>query len=254
MVIMEEKNIKLLISYDGSGFSGWQKQDNPSTIQQTIEEAIRDTLKTDINLIGCGRTDAKVHAISYVANFITYTRLSAENLKNAINSKVAPKIIIKEAEEVPLNFHSRYDAKGKIYRYLLTDVKSPFLKNYVTYVKPAPNLDKMLESTSFFCGTHNFKAFQASGNSIKNTVRKIDWIKIKQERTLVDKTIEVTSIEIKANGFLYKMARNIVGAILYAGWEKFAPEKISSLIESEDRKLSPPTAKPEGLYLKQVFY
>lgn len=251
---MGKRNIKLVVSYDGSKFFGWQKQKGCSTIQETLENCIEKILKEEVVVVGCGRTDAKVHAISYVANFTTSKNLTSENLKRAINSEITHNILVKEAEEVDDTFHSRFDAKKKIYRYLLSNVRTPFFKDYVAYIKSVVDIEKMEEATSFFCGEHNFKAFQASGSNIKNTIRRIYKIKIKKENFLIDRSIKVIAIEITANGFLYKMARNIVGTLIYVGQGKLLPETIPQFIKSQDRKLIPPTAKPEGLYLKKVYY
>lgn len=248
------KNIKIVISYDGSKFYGWQRQKKAPTVQGTIETCIKNITGEAISLTGCGRTDSKVHAISYVANFATQTRLSAGELKNAINSQLSPEITVKKAAEAHSAFHSRYSAKRKVYRYLVTDAKSPFLRNYACYVRPDIDIAKMQKAAVFFCGEHDFKAFQAAGSPIKDTKRAISKIQIKRETFSMDREIKIISIEIEATGFLYKMARNIVGTLLYAGQDKIDLEKIPSLIKGKNRKLVPPTARPEGLYLKKVFY
>ncbi|HNS31969.1 MAG TPA: tRNA pseudouridine(38-40) synthase TruA [bacterium] len=251
---MAVKNIKLVISYDGSRFSGWQKQGNSQTVQGTIENTIESIAGKKIKITGCGRTDARVHAVCYVANFRTFSGMTPSEWKNAINSKTMPEIAIKDAEETYTDFHSRYDAKRKVYRYLISDTKSPFLKNYACYVKDAPDIKKMEQAACFFCGKHDFKSFQASGSRVKDTVRNIYKIKIRKERFLLDKDVGIISIEIEADGFLYRMARNIIGTLIYAGQGKMEPEKAAFFIESRNRKLAPPTARPEGLYLKKVFY
>ncbi len=251
---MQGKNIKIIISYDGNRFYGWQKQKKYLTVQGTLEECIKNIVGKDVKLIGCGRTDSKVHAISYVANFSIDTRLTPEELKNAINAKVLPYIFVKEVEEITPSFHSRYSILKKVYMYLLTDTKSPFLRDYAVYIRPAVDIKKMEEAACLFCGEHDLKAFAASGSCVKNTVRKIYKIKIKKERFLLDSDVQLTSIEIEANGFLYKMARNIVGTLIYAGQGKISPTDVHLLITSKNRKLVPPTAQPEGLYLKKVYY
>jgi len=252
---MKEKNIKLVLAYNGSRFYGWQKQKDKITVQETIEKALKVITGEDIKINGCGRTDRGVHAISYVANFKTSSYLTSRQIKNALNANLFPYIFIKSAEVVSPEFHSRYSAKKKTYRYLIkTGEKNPFLNGLVCYVKEPIDIIRMKKAAAYFTGRHNFSAFQASGSSIRDTERTIYKITIKEERFTIDPEVKVISIEITADGFLYKMARNIVGTLIYAGLGKLPPEDIPELIVSCNRKKVPPTAHPEGLYLKKVVY
>ncbi|MCM8821074.1 MAG: tRNA pseudouridine(38-40) synthase TruA [Candidatus Omnitrophica bacterium] len=252
---MKEKNVKLVISYNGSRFYGWQRQKKEKSIQETIEKALKKITGEDIKLIGCGRTDSKVHAISYTVNFKTVSHLTAEQIKKALNANLPYDIYVKSAEVVSSKFHSRYSAKKKIYRYLIIcGERSPFLNDFACYIKEKLDIKNMRKAAGYFRGKHNFSAFQASGSSVKDTIRTIYKISIKKEKFTLDPEVHLISIEITADGFLYKMARNIIGTLIYAGLGKLSIEEIPEIIASEDRKMVPPTAPPEGLYLKKVIY
>ncbi|MCS7180244.1 MAG: tRNA pseudouridine(38-40) synthase TruA, partial [bacterium] len=202
---MEEKNFKIVISFLGKDFYGWQKQKNKETIQGCIENVCKEIFNTEFKLIGCGRTDSKVHGINYVANLKVKTRLKAENIKSALNSKLPPTIYIKEVKEVSKNFHSRFSIKRKTYRYVFTFQKSPFLTEITYYVKNNIDIERMKEAAKFFIGEHNFKAFQSSGSNVKDTVRKIYRISIKKKKFPIDEDIDLIIIDIEGSGFLYKM-------------------------------------------------
>ncbi|MBN1445672.1 MAG: tRNA pseudouridine(38-40) synthase TruA [Candidatus Omnitrophica bacterium] len=252
---MSNKNIKLTLSYNGANFSGWQNQKSGRTVQETIEHAIKTITGEKVKLTGCGRTDSKVHAISYTANFKTDSRLAPAQIKNALNATLPEDIRIKTASIAKPDFHSRYGAKRKTYRYLiLCGEENPFLKEFVCNVKGELNIPEMKKAAAHFIGEHDFSAYQAAGSAIKNTTRTIYKITIKKEKFTLDNSIKLIAIEITANGFLYKMARNIIGTLLYAGKGKLSLQAIPSIINSGDRRKAPPTASASGLYLKQVLY
>ena len=248
------RNIKLTFSFDGSNFSGWQKQKNKRSVQETIEKALKKITQEKIKIIGCGRTDSGVHAINYVGNFKTSSKIPCENFKKAINSFLAPEIYVKKVEDVSLSFHSRYDAKRKTYIYLISLSKSPFLKNYAFFYEREIDIKKMTEGKKYILGKHDFSSFMAAGSKVKNTVREIFKLEIKKKLFFLDKSINLIEIEIEGNGFLYKMVRNIVGTLIYVGIGKISPSDVEKIIEAKDRKIAPPTVPSHGLYLKKVSY
>lgn len=251
---MEEKNFKLIISFIGKDYYGWQKQKDKNTIQEKIEKALEEIFKIKIKINGCGRTDSKVHGINYVANFKIKTKLKPENIRNALNSKLPPSIYIKDIEEVPSDFHARYSAKRKTYRYIISLRKTPFLEDFAYYSKNKIDIEKMKEVSKLFIGKHDFKSFQSSGSNVKNTVREIYRIDIKKERFFLDEDVELIIIDIEGSGFLYKMVRNIIGTLIYAGTGKLEIERIKEIMEKKDRKLVPPPAPAKGLYFKYAKY
>ncbi|HOK56314.1 MAG TPA: tRNA pseudouridine(38-40) synthase TruA [bacterium] len=251
---MEEKNFKLIISFKGKNYNGWQRQKNKTTIQEIIEKKCREIFKTDVRIIGCGRTDSKVNGINYVANFKIKTKLTSLNLKNALNSKLPSDIYIKNVEEVSQDFHSRYDAKKKTYRYIITFKKTPFLNDFAFYVKEKIDIEKIKKAIQYLTGEHDFKSFQSSGSNVKNTIKKIFKISIKKVKFFIDEEVEILIIDIVGSGFLYKMVRNIVGALIHVGTGKIEPEKIKEILEKKDRKFAPPPVPAYGLFFKNAEY
>ena len=243
------RNIKLTIEYDGKDFNGWQKQPNKLNIQGEIERAIEEITKEKIELFASGRTDAGVHALGQVANFKTNSNLPVEKFPIAINSNLKRSIRIKKAEEVDINFHSRYNCKEKTYMYVINNsqIESAIYRNLEFNITTPLNIDKMREAIKYFEGEHDFKAFKSSGTSSKSSIRTIYQAKIINENNKI-------KVFLTGNGFLYNMVRIIVGTLVEVGLEKIPPEAIQEIIESKDRKKAGKTLPPHGLYLLEVKY
>ncbi|AFS79233.1 tRNA pseudouridine synthase A [Gottschalkia acidurici 9a] len=246
---MLKRNIKLTIEYDGTNFCGWQKQPNGQSIQQALEDAIYSITKENVNIVGSGRTDSKVHAFGQVANFYTSSKIPQEKFTNAINSKLPSDISVKDSIEVPCDFHSRYGALGKEYKYIIYNdrTRSPILRNYSYHVPYELNIGHMKNAIESFRGTYDFRGFMSTGSSVKSTIRTIN----KAELNKKDEIIEIT---LQGNGFLYNMVRIITGTLVEIGMGKICHEKVFEIIMSQDRKCAGHTAPPQGLYLNQVFY
>ncbi len=243
------RNIKLTIEYDGKDFNGWQKQPDKLNIQGEIEKAIFLVTKEEVELFGSGRTDAGVHAVGQVANFKTNSKIPTEKLTYAINSKLKKSIRIKEAKQVSMNFHSRYNCKEKTYRYIINNSEqgTAINRNLEYHISNPLNIEAMKKAVSYFKGEHDFKAFKASGTSSKSSIRTIYKAKLKKEK-------ERIIIELTGNGFLYNMVRIISGTLVDVGLGKIDPDKIPEIIESKDRKKAGKTLPPYGLYLLRVKY
>ncbi len=243
------RNIKLTIEYQGKDFNGWQKQPNKLNIQGEIERAIASITGEEIDLIGSGRTDAGVHSLGQVANFKTNSTLPIEKFALAINSRLKKSIVIKHAEEVEEQFHSRYSVHSKKYRYVINNSPTgTAIYRELEYQFPLPlNIEKMQQAAKYLEGEHDFSAFKASGTSSKNSVRKI----FKAE---VGKQDERVYIELTGSGFLYNMVRIIAGTLLDVGTGKIQPEEIPEIIKSKDRKKAGKTLPAVGLYLVEVTY
>lgn len=243
------RNIKLIIEYDGKGFNGWQKQPNKLNIQGEIEKAIEEITQEKVDLIASGRTDAGVHSLGQTANFKTNSKIPADKLAFAINSKLKKSIRIKSAEEVDERFHSRYSVKSKKYRYTINNsLHGTALYRDMEYHFPVKlDVEKMKEAAKYFEGEHDFKAFKASGTSSKSSVRKIYKAEVYQIG-------EKIYIELTGNGFLYNMVRIISGTLLDVGIGKIKPEEIIEIIESKDRKRAGKTLPANGLCLVEVTY
>ena len=243
------RNIKLTIEYDGKEFGGWQKQPNKLNIQGEIEKAIANITGEEVELIASGRTDAGVHAFAQIANFKTNSDIDIEKIPIAINSQVKKSIVIQNAEEVDLSFHSRYNCKKKTYRYIINNSKNgTAIYRHLSYHIPTKlDIDSMKKAIKYFEGEHDFKAFKASGTSGKSSVRTIYNADIMVEGANV-------AIDLTGNGFLYNMVRIIAGTVVDVGLGKIKPEEIIDIIESKDRTRAGKTLPPYGLILVKVDY
>lgn len=243
------RNIKLTIEYDGKDFNGWQKQPNKLNIQGEIEKAIYNVTGEKVELYASGRTDAGVHALGQVANFKTNSNIPINKFAIAINSQLKKSIVIKNAEEVEENFHSRYKCKQKTYRYIINNsVQGTAIYRNLEYHMPQKlDIEKMKQAIKYFEGEHDFKAFKSSGTSSKSSVRTIYKADIKEYD-------EKILIELTGNGFLYNMVRIISGTLVDIGLNKIKVEDIPEIISEGKRENAGKTLPPHGLYLVSVKY
>lgn len=251
------RNIKLTLEYDGKNYAGWQRQRlkvkrqkaKIRTIQETIEKTLEKILQKKIKLIGSGRTDAGVSAIAQVANFKTDSSISLDKLQKGLNALLPRDIVITNIEKAREDFHSRFNAKSKVYRYTILNrsYSSALLKDEV-YFYPYPlNVRLMQRESKDLLGRHNFKAFQSSDKKERNPIRTIKKLNIIQDNDLI-------YIEIEADGFLYNMVRNIVGTLIEIGRNRFPKGALKKILLSRDRKLAGPTVPACGLCLLKVKY
>ncbi|MDP2912187.1 MAG: tRNA pseudouridine(38-40) synthase TruA [Candidatus Omnitrophota bacterium] len=247
------RNIKLTIEYDGAGFNGWQTQRvkgrKLKTVQGEIEEAGEKLFGKKINLIGSGRTDAGVHAKAQAANFRTDSRLPLNNIKKGLNNFLPRRISIVSAEEAPLKFHSRFDSKGKLYKYTIVNRKSraPLMGRHSAFVSYDLDIETMKKAAKYLVGKKDFKSFQTIGKIKRSSVRTVSEIKIASNPPVIE-------IYIQADGFLYNMARNIVGTLIEVGRGRFEPEKVKEILAKKRRALAGQTAPAKGLCLEKVLY
>ncbi len=250
MVNREEKNIKLAITYDGTGYFGWQRQLNKPTIQGTIEKKIKIMVGKSVSLIASGRTDAGVHALHQVANFRVSSTITPLIFLKGLNSLLPDSIIIKEAEYVPIDFHARYNAKSKVYEYRVDNerLQSPFLRHYAWHISRLLDLQAMEECLEIIKGAHNFSSFFSAGDG------KIDPVRNIIQAELEIRKVNLLSFNFEANGFLRHMVRNIMGTIVKAGLGEISIARFSEILESKDRQKAGAKAPAGGLYLKDVRY
>ncbi|HPP67112.1 MAG TPA: tRNA pseudouridine(38-40) synthase TruA [bacterium] len=251
---MKISTFKAIVTYDGLCFSGWQIQTGIKSVQLEIENVLKQIFGLAVGIKASGRTDASVHGLAQVFSFSVQTKMVPSQILPAMNALLDKSIRIKHISRVDQNFHPRFSAQKKIYRYLICNFPSPFLKDRAWYVTEKLNLYQMRKACSFIIGTHDFTSFQASGSQIKNTVRTIESIRIKKEYFCIDPDVDVIVIEICGNGFLYKMARNIVGTLVDVGKGKKMPVDVKDIIEARNRKAASATAPAYGLYLANVIY
>ncbi|MBU1727460.1 MAG: tRNA pseudouridine(38-40) synthase TruA [Candidatus Omnitrophica bacterium] len=243
------RNIRLEIEYDGTNYCGWQVQDSGKSIQATIEKALKKILREKVSLIVSGRTDAGVHAEAQVANFKTGSSIPLNKLQLALNTFLPKDIVVSKVKEVPVDFHSRFSAKSKIYRYMVLNrsYSSAFLRNRSHLFSFPLNLRLMRQEAKCLLGRHNFKAFQAADKTERNPFKTI-------KRIRIDKDGDLIEFQLEADGFLYNMARNIVGTLLEIGRGRFTKGDLIRILRSKDRGLAGPTAPARGLCLVKVKY
>lgn len=240
----------MILEYDGTAYCGWQRQENGISIQQILEETIQLITREKVAVIGSGRTDAGVHALNQVASFKSDTRLPAEILFRGIYGLLPDDIVIKQMEEVSIDFHAQRDVLGKVYVYRIFNksLRKALGRNYFWFIHHSLDLDMMVKAASYLIGTHDFSCFCATGSHVKDRVRTITSINIKKDD---DGFLEIV---VEAKGFLKYMVRNIVGTLVEVGKGKRRPENMKEIIDSRDRNIAGITAPACGLYLKEVKY
>lgn len=245
-----DKNIRLILAYDGSHYHGWQRQKNRLTIQGIIEEKIQVMVGEPVTLIASGRTDAGVHAVNQVCNFITRSHISPESIKNGLNSLLSDDILVRDAQYVPIEFHARYDAKSKIYEYRILNRKEPdlFQRKYHWHIRGPLDTDEMAKCLTLLVGRYDFSSFRSSGSGNINPVRSLMRAELHVPE---DGHLKVI---VEADGFLRHMVRNIVGTVVEVGLGKISCGRFKEIFASKDRRLAGIKAPAQGLFLMHVKY
>src|SRR3972149_5053121 len=273
-------NIKLLIEYDGTNYNGWQRQSSPNreagdlhqTIQGTIEDVLSGIIKHPAKAVAAGRTDAGVHATGQVIHFKTTLQINESSWVKAVNSLLPADIVVRKAEYVPEEFHARFDAKSKVYRYVIINFgcPSPFQRNYVWHIKQPLNISLIREASQYLIGHHDFSSFRASYCGAKSPVKTLDRIEVDNQAGTEFNSVPtdansnpplppfqkggVVILTFEARSYLQHMVRNIVGTLAEVGRGKFSPTDIKTTLEKKDRRYAGPIAPPQGLYLSEVRY
>jgi tRNA pseudouridine38-40 synthase len=244
------RNLLLTLRYDGSNYHGWQIQQNAVTVQQVFQEALAKILGECPDVKGCSRTDSFVHALEFCVSFKTEHTIPCERLVGALNHFLPDDIAAVSCREVPLDFHARYSCVGKEYVYRIWNCRTrdPFLRDRALHYWYPLDLEKLNRAAACFLGKHDFTSFCAvdarEPGNMERTVTKAVW---SREGNMVEFTVA-------ADGFLYHMVRIMVGTMLRVAQGKLQPEDISRILLACDRSAAGPTAPPQGLFLKQVFY
>lgn len=240
----------LLVQYDGTEYAGFQIQPDQRTIQGELEKALKVLAREFVRVTGAGRTDAGVHSEGQTVSFRS-SRLSVpvEKLPYALNRLLPPDIRVWQSRLLPRDFHAQRCALEKTYRYQIYHGEFPnvFWERYAWWEKDTLDWEALEFCARLFLGRRDFAAFASSGSSVKTTVRTMR--KIEVDYRGFPKTIRFT-----ADGFLYKMVRNLVGTLLAVGRGKLGPGDVQKLLESGDRRLAGPAADPRGLFLESVKY
>ncbi len=244
---------KLLLAYDGTNFTGWQRQPKRRTVQGVLEKVLGEILQEKVLCKSSGRTDSGVHALAQVVAFQSATRHSPEAITKALNAELPEDLFVFEVSEVPAEFHPIRDAVRKRYRYVIQDgrVRDIFDRQYVWQVFRRLDVELMQQAAKHLVGTHDFMSFESHGSSRLTTVRTIyDLLVERREGERTDRIY----IEVEADGFLYNMVRNIAGTLMQIGKGNHPPGWPLEILAAKDRRVCGMTAPPQGLFLMWVEY
>ncbi len=258
------KNIKITFAYDGTNYHGWQIQPNGITIQSVMENSLEKLFKRKVKVIGQGRTDTGVHAIGQVASFklpaAALKNMQVSQIKAALNSVLPQDIAVMDVEPVSLDFHPRFDARERVYRYVVCNDRNKhvFGKTGFYSYRYKLNLPKMCEGAEYLIGKHDFSSFQCKKTDNENPVRTIEKISISRNDFSVSNFLKLRKkaviFEIAANAFLYNMVRIIVGTLLDVGRGRIEPQNLKKILVGRDRNLAGETVPAYGLCLITVHY
>ncbi|MFW8600887.1 tRNA pseudouridine(38-40) synthase TruA [Desulfobacterota bacterium M19] len=255
MISPAERNIRMLIAYDGTAYAGWQRQKEQPTVQGTLEDKIALMTRESVTLYGAGRTDAGVHALGMCANFKTRCRIPCLGFQKGLNSLLPPDIRVLALEEAAERFHARFDALGKTYFYQV--INSPLIlptqRLYYAHFPRAFDLEAMDTALSSLLGEHDFASFEAAGSRDLTATKGRGAV-----RTIHHKRVYAVSdgftVEIRGDGFLRHMIRNIIGTLIPVGRGEKTVANFIKILYAKDRSEAGDTAPAQGLFLKEVFY
>ncbi len=244
------QRFKLTLEYDGTSFSGWQRQQGVPTVQEALENAFTDFLKTPTLIWGSGRTDAGVHAKGQVAHVDILKPYSSFAIQGAINKRLQHiPISLLAVEEVPADFHARFSAIARAYEYIILNRRSPspLERDRAWRVISPLSVEAMIEAATYLIGRHDFSSFRDSRCQASSPLKTLDALS-------VEKKGETILIKARARSFLHHQVRNIVGTLKRVGEGAWPPQKVKEILEAKDRRLAGPTAPAEGLYLTEIYY
>jgi len=241
------RNIKLILSYDGTDFHGWQRQPGLRTIQQTLEDAILVLTQARPTATASSRTDAGVHALGQVVHFLTPSRHRPEIILKALNALLPRDLRVLEVRDMPQAFHATLDAISKRYRYVIDDgpIASPFHLRYSWQVLRRLNIEAMNRAGAVLVGRHDFRSFETDWPNRTSSVRTV-------LELVVTRSDDLVWLEVEADGFLYNMVRAIAGTLSWVGIGKRPESWVSDVLRAEKRVEAGPTAPPRGLFLVKV--
>lgn len=240
----------MIIQYDGTRYKGWQKQtENVNTVQGKLENILNKMIGEDVQLIGCGRTDAGVHALNYTANFHTNSNMNTDDMFKYINDNLPDDIALLSVKNASERFHARYNILSKTYLYRINNsqVKNVFDRKYVHNIDEKLDLEKMRQCSKILIGTHDFQSFTTLKSKTKSTVRTINYINMEEKEDIIE-------IEVNGNGFLWNMVRIILGTLIEAGRGKLSINEVENILNAKKRAEAGPMVPAKALFLKDVEY
>ena len=243
------KRFKLTVAYDGTDYCGWQIQPNGITVEEVLNRKLSELTGEKITVIGASRTDSGVHAMGNVAVFDSDTSIPAERIAYALNREMPEDIVVVKSEEVPLDWHPRYQDTVKTYEYriLNREMPDPIRRRDTFFVSYPLDIGKMQEAAEYLRGRHDFKSFCNIKTDVEDTVRTIYDLDVLRDGDLI-------TIRISGNGFLYNMVRIIVGTLIRVGRGFYPPTRVKEILDAENRETAGATAPPQGLVLVKIVY
>lgn len=241
---------RLVIEYDGGPFVGWQRQDNGPSVQGVIEDAVYRFCGERVTLFAAGRTDAGVHALGQVAHCDLAKATTPDKLRDAVNAHLRPApVSILKAELAAPEFHARFDAIKRAYRYVILDRRAPpaVMRGRVWHVRRELDAHAMQDAAQHLVGRHDFTTFRAAECQAASPVRTLDLLQVRRDG-------ETIVIEAEARSFLHHQIRSITGSLKLVGDRKWEPERMAQILAARDRSACGPVAPPDGLYLTRVEY
>lgn len=241
--------VALGVEYDGKPYCGWQSQTDGITVQDTLQNALTQIAGEQISVVAAGRTDTGVHALEQVVHFDTQALRPLTAWVRGVNALLPDSIGVRWAHPAPDEFHARFSAHGRSYRYLLINcpTRPAIQAGKVGWFHAPLDMDAMLAATKFLVGTHDFSAFRAAQCQAKSPVKHLHQLDISRHG-------EMLVFDLSANAFLHHMVRNIVGCLVYVGKGKYQPGWLAEVLGCRERSLSAPTFAPDGLYLRRIQY
>jgi tRNA pseudouridine38-40 synthase len=241
--------IALGVEYDGSGYYGWQSQPHGNTVQDVLQTALSGVAAQPVAVIAAGRTDTGVHALEQVVHFDTGVERPLSAWVRGTNALLPKNVSVLWAHAVPDEFHARFSAHGRSYRYLLLDrpVRPAIRHGKVGWFHLPLDVEAMRAAAAYLLGEQDFTAFRAAECQAKSPVKELHRLDIRREGELI-------VFELAANAFLHHMVRNLVGSLVYVGKGKHPPEWVRDVLESRSRALAAPTFAPDGLYFCSAEY
>ncbi len=241
--------VAAVVEYDGSEFSGWQRQDDALSVQQVVEESLSRVADQDIRVVTAGRTDAGVHAGAQVIHFDTTAERTPHAWVRGTNTFLPGSVALRWAGVVADDFHARFSATGREYRYVILNrpVRPTYLLNRVTHEYRPLDITRMQAAACFLVGTHDFSSFRAMQCQARSPVREL-------RRLEIERRGEFVFLRVSANAFLHHMVRNLAGVLMTIGAGEREPEWAKQVLEARDRTVGGITAPPHGLYLSAIEY
>lgn len=241
--------VAMRIEYDGSAYSGWQRQKHSISVQEKLEDALSKVADEAIEVVCAGRTDTGVHATSQIIHFDTRATRKERNWKLGCNSELPRDIAVGWTGFVVPQFHARFSARSRTYRYLIynKDYRPALLSGGLTWCREKLDIDKMRVAAQYLIGKHDFSSFRAAGCAAHTPIRTVSDVRL-------SKYSDIVVFEISANAFLQHMVRNIIGLLIEIGRSELPSDHLQEILHAKDRTISAPTARPNGLYFVDVEY